>query len=136
MPINIETGELYSKKQYNKLKKAKLNEKKKLEKLRKKELEHQRILKEKLDNALTIEEDEKLDNAIRVNVNDILNGKNKHKLLGKRVELQGFVHWFKKQGGLMFVDLRDGTGIPPKLQCIFSGDLVKTKDERTLLNQI
>ena len=33
----------------------------------------------------------------------------------------------------MFVELRDGTGSPPRLQCVFNGDLCNTK-EAILLN--
>lgn len=28
----------------------------------------------------------------------------------------------------MFIDLRDGTGCPPRIQCIFDGNLIKTKE--------
>lgn len=42
---------------------------------------------------------------------------------GERVRLFGWVHALRKQGGLTFIVLRDGTGY---LQCVLAGRLVST----------
>ena len=54
--------------------------------------------------------------------------------MNKRVELRGWVQYVRKQSNVMFVELRDGTGTPPRLQCVFNGDLCNTS-EAILLNR-
>lgn len=107
-----------SKKAYKKLKKSKSKEIETQKKLKQKELEHEKILQEKLKNAIEIIEDEKLPESQYCKIKDI---QNNEKYIGKRIELRGFVHQLRKQGQMMFIDLRDGTGIPPRMQCVFQG---------------
>lgn len=108
---------MLSKNAYKKAKKYYDQQQRKAANLKKAEEEHQRILHEKLANAIEIEEDSKLDIALKVHVDDITTDV---ALLGKRVELSGWVHAYRKQAKLMFIELRDGTGIPPIIQCVFN----------------
>ena len=85
-------------------------------------------LEEKLSAAVVIKEDASLPSAKYIKVNDAAN------YIGSRVELRGWVQYVRKQSKMMFVELRDGTGSPPRLQCVFNGDLCNTKDA-ILLNR-
>lgn len=81
-----------------------------------------------MDAAIIISEDSSLAKAQFIRVNDAA------KYIGQRVELRGWVQYVRKQSKMMFVELRDGTGTPPRLQCVFHGDLCNTKDA-ILLNR-
>ena len=52
--------------------------------------------------------------------------------LGQRVKIYGWVHTLRTQGGLIFINLRDGTGVPAILQCVLAGPLVQTYNAITL----
>ena len=85
-------------------------------------------MEEKLKSAVVIKEDTSLPKAKRIQIEDA------SKNIGQRVELRGWVQYVRKQSKLMFIELRDGTGSPPRLQCILDGDLCNTKDA-ILLNR-
>jgi len=129
--IDPATNQPLSKKAWKKQLKNAQNEKKKAEKLLKEQKEHERILKEKLDNAIEIKEDTSLPEPVRLNVSQCLQKEN----VGKRVRLYGWCHFVRRQGKLMFVDIRDGTGYPTRVQCVFAGDLVNTRDAISLARE-
>ena len=52
--------------------------------------------------------------------------------LGQRVKIFGWVHTLRTQGGLVFINLRDGTGVPAILQCVLAGPLAQTYNAITL----
>jgi len=52
----------------------------------------------------------------------------KPEMKGQRVMLHGWANAIRRQKALAFVDLRDGTGFPAILQCVFAKPLVETKE--------
>lgn len=82
----------------------------------------------KLDaaKAVVIEEDKSLPAAKRVEIKDA----KAH--IDTRVKIFGWVHFLRRQGNLLFLEIRDGTGIPALLQCVLSGKLAQTYDAVTL----
>jgi len=46
--------------------------------------------------------------------------------------LEGWVHTSRKQGGLCFLEIRDGSGFPGVIQTVLEGKLAQTYDARTL----
>lgn len=90
-----------------------------------------------------IKEDPTLPKAIRIQIRD----KNPNRIRlrpadstgadesqrGTRVKVMGWIHRLRTQKGVMFVTLQDGTF--STLQCILTGDLVKTYDALTLTTQ-
>ncbi len=76
---------------------------------------------------ITIANDEtKLGAATEISVADIAN------YVDKRVKMHGWAHKLRRQGGIIFVELRDGTGVPNTVQCVMSGDVAKTYDALTM----
>jgi asparaginyl-tRNA synthetase len=119
-----------------KMSKAALKKQKKLEELalkkaqREKELaaraEEEKGKKLEASKSIKIEEDTSLPKAEATSVKDARN------FLGKRVVLRGWVNNLRAQGGMMFLELRDGTGVPNILQCVLTGNLAKVYDAVTL----
>ncbi|ETO34269.1 asparagine-tRNA ligase [Reticulomyxa filosa] len=97
-----------------------------------KEAEHQRILEEKLKSAVKITENSSLPKPVRVTIDQCF--KHPDKYADQRIEIHGWVHFLRQQKLRMFIDLRDGTGTPPRIQCVFEGDLTNTR-EAILLNR-
>ena len=52
--------------------------------------------------------------------------------VGKRVKIYGWVHALRSQGSLIFINLRDGTGVPAILQCVLAGKLSQTYEALSL----
>ena len=56
--------------------------------------------------------------------------------VGKRVRMHGWASLLRRQGdvkgGIIFVDLRDGTGVPNTVQVVMSGELTRTYDALTM----
>lgn len=53
--------------------------------------------------------------------------------IGQRVEVRGWVHHFSRNSPkLMFVGVRDGTGLPAVLQCVWEGELAQAYDAQML----
>eukprot|EP00486_Rosalina_sp_Unknown_P002213 CAMPEP_0201577176 /NCGR_PEP_ID=MMETSP0190_2-20130828/23418_1 /ASSEMBLY_ACC=CAM_ASM_000263 /TAXON_ID=37353 /ORGANISM="Rosalina sp." /LENGTH=258 /DNA_ID=CAMNT_0048008915 /DNA_START=47 /DNA_END=820 /DNA_ORIENTATION=- len=127
-PIDPKSGSAISKNEYKKLKKKFAAAQKKKEKEAKKAKEDAAKLEAKLKAAVIIKEDASLGKAKRIKVDEAASN------IGSRVELYGWVQYVRKQSKVMFVELRDGTGSPPRLQCVFNGDLCNTKDA-ILLNR-
>lgn len=48
------------------------------------------------------------------------------------MKLYGWVHSCRHQGSLLFIELRDGTGLPAVLQCVLAGKLAQTYGAVTL----
>lgn len=141
LPIDPDTNKSISKKQYKRLKK--LNEKKKKDFI--KEQEAKKLLEEKqkkaFENCIEIKEDSKLEKPTKLLISDIFNNSNKKEFeekyvdSKKRIEVRGWVHFFRKQKSIIFMDIRDGTGCPPRLQCVLSGNLILTKDAMLLARE-
>jgi len=127
-PIDPATQQAISKSEHKRRKKQFASDKKKAAKAAAKAADDQKRLEAKLAAAITITEDASLPPATRITVASASN------YINKRVELRGWVQYVRKQAKVMFVELRDGTGSPPRLQCVFSGDLCNTK-EALLLNR-
>eukprot|EP00276_Gloeochaete_wittrockiana_P005067 CAMPEP_0184652632 /NCGR_PEP_ID=MMETSP0308-20130426/10337_1 /TAXON_ID=38269 /ORGANISM="Gloeochaete witrockiana, Strain SAG 46.84" /LENGTH=511 /DNA_ID=CAMNT_0027087623 /DNA_START=20 /DNA_END=1552 /DNA_ORIENTATION=- len=122
-----ENGKPLSKQALKRLKKQQEADAKKREKeleLANKKAEEQ---KKKLEEAASIKiyEDPSLPPAVRVRVRELQGGKYD----GKRVKVSGWVHHVRGHGGLLFIDLRDGTGF---LQTVLSGNLAKTQEALSL----
>lgn len=127
-PIEPKSGQAISKNEYKKLKKKFAADQKKKEKEAKKAKEDAAKLEAKLKSAVVIKEDSSLSKAKRIKVFEAASN------IGERVCIFGWVQYVRKQAKVMFVELRDGTGSPPRLQCVFNGDLCNTKDA-ILLNR-
>jgi len=127
-PIDPVTAQPLSKSEHKRKKKQFASDKKKAIKAAAKAAADQKRLDAKLAAAVIITEDASLPSATRITV------ANAASHIGSRVELRGWVQYVRKQSRNMFVELRDGTGYPPRLQCVFSGDLCNTK-EALLLNR-
>jgi len=55
---------------------------------------------------------------------------------GKRVKIYGWVQFLRRQGALIFLELRDGSGIAQTLlQVVLAGNLAKTFDALTLFRE-
>lgn len=52
--------------------------------------------------------------------------------VGERVKIFGWVHTLRSQGSLLFLELRDGTGVPALLQTVFAPPCSQTFDAITL----
>ena len=52
--------------------------------------------------------------------------------IGQRVKVFGWAQFLRSQGSMIFIDLRDGTGFPPLLQCVLTGELSKCYAALTL----
>jgi asparaginyl-tRNA synthetase len=102
------------------------SEKKRLAKELEREAERARLHAERLAKAVEVKEDESLPEAKRLTVGDILSAD--ESLVGTRVEVQAWVHSIRSQKHFIFVELRDGTGFPPRLQCVLDGDLTNTRE--------
>ncbi|ETO10420.1 cytoplasmic asparaginyl-tRNA synthetase [Reticulomyxa filosa] len=139
LPIDPSTGKTMSKTEYKKRMKQAAQNEQKTKKLKEKEEEHDKTLEQKLRSAVTITEDQSLPKANRITVDECF--QNPDRYADQRIELCGYVFFcfffgmtlpissffffLKQQKQRMFVDLRDGTGIPPRIQCVFEGDLVE-----------
>lgn len=95
----------------------------------KKQQEELRIQQEaqqrKLDEAKAIEihQDKSLPLARKIKIRDSIASR------GQRIKIFGWLHSLRSQKGLIFIDLRDGTGY---IQCVLSGQLAQTYDALTL----
>eukprot|EP00485_Elphidium_margaritaceum_P009378 CAMPEP_0202699622 /NCGR_PEP_ID=MMETSP1385-20130828/12845_1 /ASSEMBLY_ACC=CAM_ASM_000861 /TAXON_ID=933848 /ORGANISM="Elphidium margaritaceum" /LENGTH=583 /DNA_ID=CAMNT_0049356601 /DNA_START=41 /DNA_END=1789 /DNA_ORIENTATION=- len=127
-PIDPATGAAISQKQWKKLKTKAFKDREKQKKEQLKAQEAARKLQAKLAAAVSIQADASLPTATRIHVRQAAS------FIGQRVELRGWVQYVRKQAHVMFVELRDGTGSPPRLQCVFNGALCNTKDA-ILLNR-
>ncbi|KAH0559355.1 hypothetical protein GP486_004131 [Trichoglossum hirsutum] len=93
--------------------------------------------REQLEQAkkLVIVRDESLPKATKIKIREKdpgtvkLRGAGDTESKGTRVQVSGWVHRLRSQKDMVFVTLRDGTGL---LQCVLTGDLVKTYDIMTL----
>eukprot|EP00484_Ammonia_sp_Unknown_P030035 CAMPEP_0197024996 /NCGR_PEP_ID=MMETSP1384-20130603/5445_1 /TAXON_ID=29189 /ORGANISM="Ammonia sp." /LENGTH=584 /DNA_ID=CAMNT_0042453473 /DNA_START=137 /DNA_END=1888 /DNA_ORIENTATION=- len=125
-PIDPSNGTVISQKQYKKIiKKFKQDSAKKAQaeaKAKQKAQDDAAKLEAKLKAAVVIKEDTSLPAAQRIHVSTAAS------CIGQRVELRGWVQNVRKQSHVMFVELRDGTGSPPRLQCVLNGDLCNTKE--------
>jgi len=130
-PIDPSTQQAISKNEHKKRKKALAADKKKRAKAAKKAAADKAILDAKLAAASVITEDAALAKAVRVTVAEALTNTER---IGQRVEVRGWVQYVRKQSKMMFIELRDGTGSPPRLQCVMNGALCNTK-EALLLNR-
>jgi len=102
--------------------KAKEAAEKKAKKAAEHEEKKQAELAAKLSTAVTITEDKSLPEAKRVEVKDVVAN------VGNRVKLVGWVHSLRSQGGLMFIDIRDGSGVPALVQAVLGGNLTKIRE--------
>jgi len=57
--------------------------------------------------------------------------------IDKRIRVDGWVHRIERRGKLMFMELRDGTGIgvPPLLQCIVAGEKAQTNEALSMYRE-
>ncbi|KAH0536368.1 hypothetical protein FGG08_006766 [Glutinoglossum americanum] len=93
--------------------------------------------REQLEEAkkLVIVQDDSLPKAVKIKVREkdpkIVKLRSAKGAEGKgtRVQISGWVHRLRSQKDVVFVTLRDGSGL---LQCVLTGDLVKTYDIMTL----
>jgi asparaginyl-tRNA synthetase len=93
--------------------------------------------REQLEEAkkLVIVQDERLPKAVKIKIRERdpkivkLRSAKETEDKGTRVRVSGWVHRLRSQKDVIFVTLRDGTGL---LQCVLTGDLVKTYDALTL----
>jgi asparaginyl-tRNA synthetase len=77
--------------------------------------------------SINLVEDEKLPEAHRVEIGQVRQN------IGQRVKIFGWAHNIRGQGSnLMFIELRDGTGLPALLQVVFQGNLAKVSDAVTM----
>lgn len=84
--------------------------------------DHQRFEEAK---KLKLEEDKSLPAAKRIEQRDVKTH------VGQRVKMYGWVANMRDQGGMIFIFIRDGTGIEP-LQTVLAGKLAKTYEALTL----
>ncbi|KAK2783936.1 hypothetical protein FQN53_008857 [Emmonsiellopsis sp. PD_33] len=99
----------------------------------KEEAEKRRLVLEEAKKVV-IKEDASLPKPLKIKLNETDPAKIKLRATdddtpGTRVRVVGRVHRLRSQKDVMFVTLSDGYGL---LQCIFTGDLVKTYDAMTL----
>ncbi|KAI9780442.1 MAG: hypothetical protein M1839_006716 [Geoglossum umbratile] len=93
--------------------------------------------REQLEEAkkLVIVQDERLPKAVKIKIREKdpkivkLRSAKEPGDGGTRVKVSGWVHRLRSQKDVIFVTLRDGTGL---LQCLLTGDLVRTYDAMTL----
>ncbi|KAI0028818.1 asparaginyl-tRNA synthetase [Vararia minispora EC-137] len=103
--------------------------KKKAEEIAAKEAKASSAEKEKQEKRLEeskkikLIDDPALPAAIKSKINKLIS------LRDNRVRVFGWVHHVRDQRGIIFIDLRDGTGF---LQCVLSGDVAKTYEALTL----
>jgi asparaginyl-tRNA synthetase len=57
------------------------------------------------------------------------------KCVGERVQVRGWVHTRRNQGAMIFLFLRDGSGLPATLQVVMIGDLAKTRSAQNELTR-
>ena len=70
--------------------------------------------------AIVLVEDPSLPAAVKVTVAEALES------VGKRVKITGWATSLRRQGFLIFIELRDGTGFPNTIQCVLEGDCART----------
>ena len=75
---------------------------------------------EEAKSIVLVNDEEKLGAATPITIQDV------PKFVGQRVMLQGWCHRLRRQGGLIFIELRDGTGFPLTQQCVLEGPCAKT----------
>lgn len=98
------------------------------------EIEKRKLVLEEAKKVI-IKEDESLPKPLKIRLNETDPAKIKLRpsggddIPGTRVRVVGRVHRLRSQKDMMFVTLSDGYGL---LQCIFTGDLVKSYDAMTL----
>ena len=89
--------------------------------------EHQReaarIALEQRMNSVVLTEDPSLPIAKSIKLRDTIASR------GQRVKVSGWVHRLRTQKGMIFIELRDGTGY---LQCLLTGPLTDSRDAQTL----
>jgi len=121
-------GEKISKNAWKKLQKAEAakqeKEAREQERARERAAAEARRIEE--SKSTVIVEDEKLPAAKRIEVSQV------RQHVGVRVKIMGWVHFLRRQGSLIFIELRDGTGFPPLVQCVLSGKLTQTYEAVTL----
>eukprot|EP01083_Nonionella_stella_P193167 713705_1 len=127
-PIDPSKNTAVSKNEYKKIKKKAISDKKKKQKEAQKAEAAAAKLQEKLNSTVIITENASLPKPIHIQI------ANATSYVDQRVEVRGWAQYVRKQSKMMFIELRDGTGSPPRLQCVFTGDLCNTK-EALLLNR-
>ena len=68
---------------------------------------------------IVLVEDSSLPAAKKMNIAEAF------KSVGTRVKLTGWVSQLRRQGYMIFIELRDGTGFPNTIQCVLEGDNAK-----------
>lgn len=56
-------------------------------------------------------------------------------LTDKKVEVRGWAHRVHKKGKMVFIDVRDGSGFPPIVQCVVTGALACTEEVQTMYRE-
>lgn len=74
-------------------------------------------------NSVILKEDSSLPVAKSIKLRDSVTSR------GQRVKVNGWIHRLRNQKGMIFIELRDGTGY---LQCLLTGPLTETWDAQTL----
>lgn len=82
-----------------------------------------------LEEAKSIKLENKLGDAPLITVAEVF----QHE--GKRVKIQGWAHSLRRQAHLMFIDLRDGTGVPNIVQVVFDSQTAKTYEGLTMARE-
>jgi len=100
----------------------------KAEAAKQKEAEKEKERMSKLEDMknVALEEPQGVAPAKRIEIAEV------KKNIGSRVKVYGWVHTLRQQGGMMVILLRDGSGWPPLLQCVLSGQLAKVYIAATL----
>lgn len=88
-----------------------------------KKREATRLAVEQDAKAIILKQDPSLPLAKSIKLRDTIVSR------GQRVKVSGWVHRLRSQKGMIFIELRDGTGY---LQCLLTGDLTKPWDAQTL----
>lgn len=97
---------------------------KKAESAAKRDASKQSADAEKMEKAKAIKlvEDSSLPAAKRIEIGEVRSH------VGQRVKVYGWVHFLRSQGSLLFLELRDGTGIPALLQTVLAPPCSQTLD--------
>lgn len=72
--------------------------------------------------AIKLEEDKSLPEAKRIEIGQVRDH------IGQRVKIFGWVHYLRAQGSLLFLELRDGSGVPALLQTVMAPPCSQTLD--------